>query len=132
MRYTAFIATRDDFHGSPEDLAEAWQNDHPAVYHHDFDVPDGTPDRIVALIARGLFWEDQWTKDDTVSTVVEDLTPEDTRPLGHNPTESHAASGSLISEGVYRDQGMKDVDVWADPEPRPEPDQDRWDDKANW
>jgi hypothetical protein len=86
-RYTAFIAAMDDFHGTAEDLVEAWQNDHPSVYHVDFEVPLGTSDRLVALIARGLFWEDQWSADDTVSTVVEDLTPEDTRPLGDNPAD---------------------------------------------
>ena len=108
-RYTAFIAPCDDFHGSAEDLVEAWSNDHPAVYHVDFDVPDGTSDRLVALIARGLFWEDQWTMDDTVSTVVEDLTPEDTRPLGEDRTGDSA----------------KDVDLWSKRE-------NEWDDKVNW
>ena len=122
-RYTAFIAPCDDFHGTAEDLTDAWLNNHPAVYHVDFDVPDGTSDRLVALIARGLFWEDQWTMDDTVSTVVEDLTPDDTRPLGDDRTGS-----------------MKDIDLWDDlgtdleeePGVKPAPETDRWDDKVNW
>ena len=32
-RYTALIAPTDDYHGTGEELAEAWQNEHPAVYH---------------------------------------------------------------------------------------------------
>ena len=115
-RYTAFIAPTDDFHGTAEDLVEAWQNDHPAVYHNDFEVPDETSDRLVALIARGLFWEDQWSMDDTVFNVVEDLSPEDTRPLGHNPAEA----------------GAKDIDLWSDPDPKPDPEPVLWDDKVNW
>ena len=133
-RYTAFIAPTDDFHGTAEDLVEAWQNDHPAVYHNDFEVPDGTSDRLVSLLARGLFWEDQWSMDDTVFNVVEDLSPEDTRPLGHNPTEA---------EGQWQhssDSSVKDVDLWTDPGPEPkeepevktDPEPDRWDDKVNW
>jgi hypothetical protein len=47
--------------------------------------------------------------DDTVSTVVEDLTPEDTRPLGEDRTEG----------------STKDVDLWSDCE-------NEWDDKVNW
>jgi hypothetical protein len=80
-RYTALIAQTEDFLGTTEDLAEAWTNDHPAVYHVDFDVPDGTSDRLISLIAHGLFWEDQWSDDDTVHTIVEDMLAEDTRPL---------------------------------------------------
>lgn len=101
-RYTAFIAPTDDFHGSADDLVDAWQNEHPAVYHIDFEVPIDTPDRMIALIARGLFWEDQWSMDDTVSTVVEDTTSEDDRPLHVNPV----------------DGSVKAVDLW--------------DDKVNW
>ena len=108
-RYTALIAPTDDYHGTGEELAEAWQNDHPAVYHIDFEVPDGTSNRLIVLIARGLFWEDQWTMGATVSTVIEDLTPEDTRPLGEDRT------------GV----STKDVDLWSDRE-------NEWDDKVNW
>jgi hypothetical protein len=101
-RYTAFIAPTDDFHGSADDLVDAWQNEHPAVYHIDFEVPVDTSERFVTLIARGLFWEDQWSMDDTVSTVVEDITSEDDRPLHVNPAEG----------------GVKEVDLW--------------DDKVNW
>ena len=98
-RYTAFIAPMDDFHGTAEDLVEAWQNDHPCVYHVDFEVPVGTSDRIVALVARGLFWEDQWTMDDTVSTVVEDLTPEDTRPLMEDRAEASIKNHDVFDLG---------------------------------
>lgn len=96
-RYTAFIASTDDFHGGADELVDAWQNEHPSVYHVDFEVPEGTPSRMVVLIARGLFWEDAWTMDDTVSTVVSDLTPEDKRPLGENRTGY-----------------VKDIDLWDD------------------
>ena len=88
---------KDDYRGTKEGLVDAWLNEHPHVYHIDFEVPDDTPDRNVVLIARGLFWEDAWTMDDTVSTVVSDLTPEDKRPLGEN-----------------RAGGVKEIDLWDD------------------
>ena len=104
-RYTAFIALTDNFNGTAEELVDEWQKEHPHVYHIDFEVPDETSNRLITLIARGLFWEDQWTMDGTISTVVEDLTPEDTRPLGWDRTE------------VRKTGSVKDVDLWNPNDP---------------
>tara|TARA_Y100000592_G_scaffold98127_1_gene170417 strand:+ start:731 stop:1066 length:336 start_codon:yes stop_codon:yes gene_type:complete len=104
-RYTAFIASTDDFRGTADELVSEWQDEHPAVYHIDFEVPKGTSSRLITLIARGLFWEDQWTSDGTISTVVKDLTPEDTRPLGDDRTE------------VRKTGSVKDIDLWNPNDP---------------
>ena len=76
MKYSAFVASRDDI-GEVCDLVSEWQAENPSVYIIDFEVPHGTDERTVTLIARGLMWEDGWTEQGTVSTVVEDLTDYD-------------------------------------------------------
>lgn len=123
-RYTAFIAPTDDFRGEKDDLVNEWKNEHPHVYHIDFEVPNGTPDRIVSLIAGGLFWEDCWSPATTIWTVVEDLTPEDVRPLLEDRvgTSSEDQTRYMIDPP---NQSVKDVDLWSDRE-------DAWDDKVNW
>ena len=73
-KYSAFEAPIDDFKGSAADLISEWKAENPLVYIIDFEVPDGTDERTVTLIARGLMWEDGWTESGTISTVVEDLT----------------------------------------------------------
>jgi len=135
-RYTAFIAPTDDYRGTKEGLVEAWQNEHPHVYHIDFQVPEGTPDRMVSLIAGGLFWEDCWSPASTVFTVVEDLTPEDTRPMFEDRVNMSVEASVedrtrnvvepiLKALGEQRNQSAKDVDLWSNRE-------DAWDDKVNW
>jgi len=88
MRFSTFVALTEEFHGSSEDLIDAWQEEHPAVYHVHFDVPEeaGKQPRIVELIAKGLLWEDCWPEEGVVWTVVPDIMPEDTRPLGEDRT----------------------------------------------
>ena len=133
-RYTAFIAQTDDYRGTKEGLVEAWQNEHPHVYHIDFEVPEGTPDRMVALIAGGLLWEDYWSPSGTIHTVVEDLTPEDTRPLFEDRVSSSHQFGSTVDDSTRKalrvasqkdNQSVKDIDLWSNRE-------DEWDDKVNW
>jgi hypothetical protein len=75
-KYSAFVAPLDDI-GEVCDLVSEWQAENPSVYIIDFEVPHGTDERTVTLIARGLMWEDGWTEQGTVSTVVEDLTDYD-------------------------------------------------------
>lgn len=97
MRFSAFVALTEEFHGSSEDLVDAWQEEHPAVYHVHFDVPEetGKRPRLVELIAKGLLWEDCWSPDNTAWIVVPDVMPEDTRPLLEDMTDS-----------------TKDIDLW--------------------
>jgi hypothetical protein len=71
--YTALIAHADSGLSADDLVAEA-QVDNPAVYHYDFEVPDGTSHELICLIGRGLFFQNDWTMDDTCSTIVEDLT----------------------------------------------------------
>ena len=131
-RYSAFIAQTDDFRGEREDLVEAWQNEHPHVYHVHFEVPDGTPERMVSLIAGGLLWEDLWSPATTIHTVVEDIMPEDTRPLFEDRVNMsiedrtrNVVAPVLKALGKNRNQSAKDVDLWSNRE-------DEWDDKVNW
>ena len=135
-RYTAFIASKDDYRGTKEGLVEAWLEEHPHVYHIDFEVPEGTSNRIVTLIAAGLFWEDCWSPASTITTVVEDLSPEDTRPLFEDRVNDAHKFGDAVKDptrhvvethGVsdQTDQSVKDVDLWSNRE-------DSWDDKVNW
>ena len=131
-RYTAFIAPTDDYRGTKEGLVEAWQNEHPHVYHIHFQVPDGTTDRMVSLIAGGLFWEDCWSPANTVFTVTEDLTPEDTRPMLEDRVNTSVEDRTRnVVEPVLKalskrhEQGAKDVDLWSSRD-------DAWDDKVNW
>ena len=74
-KYSAFVASLDDI-GEVCDLVSEWQAENPSVYIIDFEVPEGTDARTVILIGRGLMWEDGWTEQGTVSTIVEDLTPD--------------------------------------------------------
>ena len=74
MKYSAFVAPIDDFEGSADDLISEWQAENPSGWIIDFEVPEGTDARTVILIGRGLMWEDQWTEQGTISTIVEDLT----------------------------------------------------------
>ena len=123
-RYTAFIAPTDDYRGTKEGLVEAWQNEHPHVYHIDFQVPEGTPDRMVSLIAGGLFWEDCWSPASTVFTVVEDLTPEDTRPMFEDRVNTSVEDRTrnvvepvLKALGKQNEKSVKDVDLWSSEDP---------------
>jgi hypothetical protein len=96
VRFSAFVAATEDFDGSAEDLHEAWQDEHPAVYHVHFDVPEeACTHRLVELIAKGLLWEDCWSPSDVVWTVMPDVMPDDTRPLWEDRTGS-----------------AKDIDLW--------------------
>jgi hypothetical protein len=71
--YTALIAHADTGL-SADDLVEEAQDGNPLVFHYDFEVPDGTDHELICLIGRGLFFQNDWTMDDTCSTIVEDLT----------------------------------------------------------
>ena len=75
--YAAFIAPIDDYDGTAEDLPTEWQNANEAVHIYDFSVPEGFSNEMVVLIARGIFWEADWSREGTVSTVVEDITDVD-------------------------------------------------------
>ena len=123
-RYSAFIAQTDNYHGTKAGLVEAWQNEHPHVYHIDFQVPEGTPDRMVSLIAGGLFWEDCWSPASTVFTVVEDLTPEDTRPMFEDRVNTSVEDRTrnvvepvLKALGKQNEKSVKDVDLWSSEDP---------------
>ena len=128
-RYSALIAPTDDFHGDREDLVEAWQNEHPHVYHIHFQVPELTSDRMVSLIAGGLFWEDCWSPATTIFTVTEDLMPEDTRPLFEDRVNTSVEDRTRnIVKPPFKasdDQSVKDIDLWSNRE-------EAWDDKVNW
>ena len=123
-RYSAFIAQTDNYHGTKEGLVEAWQNEHPHVYHIHFQVPDGTTDRMVSLIAGGLFWEDCWSPTNTIFTVTEDVMPEDTRPMFEDRVNT-AVEDRTRNVVDTSSQSVKDVDLWSDRE-------EAWDDKVNW
>lgn len=119
-RYSAFIAQTDNYHGTKEGLVEAWQNEHPHVYHIHFQVPDGTSDRMVSLIAAGLFWEDYWSPANTISTVTEDVMPEDTRPMFEDRVNTSVEDRTRnVVEPVLKalrkqnEKSVKDVDLWS-------------------
>ena len=119
-RYSAFIAQTDNYHGTKEGLVEAWQNEHPHVYHIHFQVPDGTTDRMVSLIAGGLFWEDCWSPANTISTVTEDVMPEDTRPMFEDRVNTSVEDRTRnVVEPVLKalrkqnEKSVKDVDLWS-------------------
>lgn len=119
-RYSAFIAQTDNYHGTKEGLVEAWQNEHPHVYHIHFQVPDGTSDRMVSLIAGGLFWEDCWSPANTISTVTEDVMPEDTRPMFEDRVNTSVEDRTRnVVEPVLKalrkqnEKSVKDVDLWS-------------------
>jgi len=75
-KYTVFVALLDDFDGSADDLVSEWQAENPNVYIIDFELPEDADARTVVLVGRGLLWEAQWTEQGTVSTIVEDLSPD--------------------------------------------------------
>ncbi len=123
-RYSAFIAQTDNYHGTKEGLVEAWQNEHPHVYHIHFQVPDGTSDRMVSLIAGGLFWEDCWSPANTISTVTEDVMPEDTRPMFEDRVNTSVEDRTRnVVEPVLKalrkqnEKSVKDVDLWSSEDP---------------
>lgn len=123
-RYSAFIAQTDNYHGTKEGLVEAWQNEHPHVYHIHFQVPDGTSDRMVSLIAAGLFWEDYWSPANTISTVTEDVMPEDTRPMFEDRVNTSVEDRTRnVVEPVLKalrkqnEKSVKDVDLWSSEDP---------------
>ena len=123
-RYSAFIAQTDNYHGTKEGLVEAWQNEHPHVYHIHFQVPDGTTDRMVSLIAGGLFWEDCWSPANTIFTVTEDVMPEDTRPMFEDRVNTSVEDRTRnVVEPVLKtlrkqnEKSVKDVDLWSSEDP---------------
>ena len=77
--YIALISSMDDFglaQGEDEDVVDvmlyAYIEKEDWVSAHPFDVPAGTDEELVTLVARGLFWENDWSMDDSVSCVVRD------------------------------------------------------------
>jgi len=140
-RYTLLVASIDDFKGTAEDLALSWQDEDPHVYSIDFDAPDNVSARTVTLIGRGLMWEDQWTSQGTVSTIIEDVDQEDTRPLCNSNVvddDRHLyedASDTLDehTNAMSPDEpedfagSIKHIDIYSYPSRS-----DEWDDKVNW
>lgn len=125
MRFTVFVALTEEFHGSSEDLIDAWQEEHQAVYHVDFDIPEeaGSRPRLVELMAKGLLWEDHWSPDDVVWTVVSsptqggDSNDSDEAANFFSDREANPHDGSMYGEpeGVYGDdsvESIKDIDLW--------------------
>ena len=77
--YIALISSMDDFglaQGEDEDVVDvmlyAYLEKEDWVNAHTFDVPSGTEEELVTLVARGIFFENDWSMDDSVSCVVRD------------------------------------------------------------
>jgi hypothetical protein len=81
QEYIGLIASMDDY-GHPEDgvdimeeMITAFEEKEDWIHAYPFSAPDDLSQDLVVLIARGLFWDAQWSADDTVSVVVrEDAT----------------------------------------------------------
>ncbi len=76
-QFAAFIAEMRDVDCGAEQLPELWKQGHPGVHIHEFEVPKGTDSDTIVLVARGLFFQSGWAMQDTLSTVVEDMTDDD-------------------------------------------------------
>jgi|LWDU01.1.fsa_nt_gi hypothetical protein len=101
--YTAFIASMDDYNGSADDLPMASQG----VTIYDFEVPKGTGDDTATLVARGIFFNNGWSMEDSISTVIENsqpTTPEDILELAERygfVVDNDNESQMIIYTGVY-------------------------------
>jgi len=69
-QYKAIIVSMDDYHGDRKDLHnEDLSGTNHGVYP--FDVPVDFSEEYVTLIAWGIFFDNDWCMDGTMSTVVE-------------------------------------------------------------
>ena len=72
--YIALICDMNDFGMPTEDTADelimCYLEEEPWLKAFPFSVPEGTPEEIVTRVARGIFFENDWTMQDTVSTVI--------------------------------------------------------------
>jgi len=74
--YIALICTIEDFgwtndeNSVEEELLEAHLEEKPWIYSYDIEVPEDTSEEHITLIARGIFWENDWSMNGTVSTVI--------------------------------------------------------------
>jgi hypothetical protein len=113
--YTAFIASMHDYNGSADDLPMAGLG----VTIYDFEVPRGAGDDVAALVARGIFFNNGWSLEDSISTVIENsrlITPEDVIAFSDRygfAVDNDNEGQMIIYTGVYEsgyitDDGMED------------------------
>lgn len=76
MKIYAYIATEDSELVSSNDLWEyhkrfpGQKNDRVFVYTHEINGDPGLTDRDLQLIGQGLFFQNDWYADDTISYVT--------------------------------------------------------------
>lgn len=78
-KYVALIMLQDDFGVGLEEgesiediMTEAYLEKETWIHGYEFECADSTPEETVTLIARGYFWENNWTMDDTISCILRD------------------------------------------------------------
>ena len=102
--YIALICTMEDF-GLPventgQELIECYIEEADWLTSYRFEVPENTPEEIVTRVGRGVFWENDWTMDGTVSTV-----------MVATAAEVSEDEPEVEPESIMVDDGSADVEV---------------------
>ena len=89
-KYVALIMRAEDFGWSLEEgesiediMVDGFLQKEDWIHGYEFECPDSLDEETVTLIARGYFWENDWTMSDTISCIVRDEETE----LAENPDE---------------------------------------------
>lgn len=92
-KYLALIMKSEDFGWGLEEgesvediLIDGFLEKESWVTGYTFSCPDKLPEDLVVKIGHGIFWENGWTLDDTVSCMVEDF-GEEAPELEEEPDE---------------------------------------------
>jgi hypothetical protein len=111
-QFIGLIGSTDDFGLGLEEgmevsdvMIDAFLEKEPWLVSYRFEVPDGLDELAIARIARGIFWENNWTQDDTVSVVMED----------HGDIEEQQAERQEAHEADPQ-EGIEDETHEVDPE----------------
>ena len=77
MKYVALIMRAEDFEYRLEEgdtiedvLTDGYLEKENWVHGYEFACPDSLDEETVTLIARGYFWENDWTMTDTISCIL--------------------------------------------------------------
>tara|TARA_E500000331_G_scaffold301608_1_gene303120 strand:+ start:177 stop:497 length:321 start_codon:yes stop_codon:yes gene_type:complete len=78
-KYVALIMLQDDFGVGLEEgesiediMADAYLEKESWIHGYEFECPDSMSEETVTLIARGYFWENNWSMDGTISCILRD------------------------------------------------------------
>ena len=104
-KYVALIMRAEDFGVGIEEgesiediLMDGYLEKENWVHGYEFECPDSFDEETVTLIARGYFWENDWTMQDTISCILRD---QGDLPEGEDSSEEDPDPVEVDTDAVY-------------------------------